>query len=383
MRVVTYTGLNELPRKYDDLFAAAGDRSLYKSRAWFECMFDKARDPGDRFRLYGAEPDDGSTPRGLLICRTPGDPKPFEKGRVLATFDNNYVLLGGPVLLPDQEDPAAVINALISVIAGERPRWDMISIKALLRGSPDYDALVAGFRANGYVIHAYFEYGNWHEPTEGRTFQKYREGRGKGIRKTVSYLTRKFFRSDSAEFRLVDDLEGFDRALADYETVYAASWKAAERYPDFLPRFLRASAANGSLRLGNLYLDGRPVATQLMFLVGGKATIYKTAYDETIDDTLSVGSVLQYKMLEHFFGLDGVDEIDFGIGDEDYKVKWVSKRRENWGLVAYSPRTPRGIQGIFRNIVAPRLFGAIKSPGGLLGKRVASRAGQGNSERSQ
>lgn len=46
-----------------------------------------------------------------------------------------------------------------------------------------------------------------------------------------------------------------DSAIADYELVYAASWKVPEPYPRFLPGLIRTCARMGWLRLGLLYVE--------------------------------------------------------------------------------------------------------------------------------
>jgi len=40
-----------------------------------------------------------------------------------------------------------------------------------------------------------------------------------------------------------------------------------------------------------------------------------------------------------------VHEIDYLTGDDTYKKDWMSHRRERWGIIAFNPRTPRGLLG--------------------------------------
>ena len=131
-------------------------------------------------------------------------------------------------------------------------------------------------------------------------------------------------------------------AIAAFKEVYGASWKEEEAHPAFIERLIRDCAAQGTLRLANLYLEERPVATWLVICAQGTGILLKTAYDETLPGKLSVGGVLTLKIMRHLIDVDRVQRIDFGIGDEDYKSKWMSHRRERWGIMAYNRRSPKG-----------------------------------------
>ena len=127
----------------------------------------------------------------------------------------------------------------------------------------------------------------------------------------------------------------------------------------------RACAAEGALRLGILHLDGAPIAAQIWIVWSGKATLYKLAHDRR-HDRLSPGTVLTMHMIERVIDVDRAAEVDFGVGDDPYKRRWASARRERWGLMAFEPRTARGMIGILRHVVGrkvKRLTSAYVSPG--------------------
>jgi CelD/BcsL family acetyltransferase involved in cellulose biosynthesis len=54
--------------------------------------------------------------------------------------------------------------------------------------------------------------------------------------------------------------------------------------------------------------------------------------------------------MQHVIDVDRVREIDYLIGDEPYKQDWMSHRRERWGIVAYNPRTLKGMAGAANEI---------------------------------
>jgi CelD/BcsL family acetyltransferase involved in cellulose biosynthesis len=72
-----------------------------------------------------------------------------------------------------------------------------------------------------------------------------------------------------------------------------------------------------------------------------RAEIYKVAYDEAFKQ-LSPGTALTAKLMQHVIDIDGVDEVDYLIGDDPYKKSWMGARRERWGIEAIRPAHPIG-----------------------------------------
>ena len=72
--------------------------------------------------------------------------------------------------------------------------------------------------------------------------------------------------------------------------------------------------------------------------------MYKTAYTPDYQQ-FSVGAVLLLYTVRHLLDHDGIEEIDFGIGDEPYKQEWATQRRESWSLIGYNRATLVGGAG--------------------------------------
>ncbi len=93
------------------------------------------------------------------------------------------------------------------------------------------------------------------------------------------------------------------------------------------------------------------------------AYIYKLAYDPEFAD-FQVGTLLTMHMFEHVLDRDRVRCIDFLSGDDEYKARWMSSRRERKGLEVIRRSTPLGAA-----IVVRRRLGALR-------RRLRSQAGQ-------
>ncbi|MFI4982229.1 MAG: GNAT family N-acetyltransferase, partial [Nevskiales bacterium] len=145
-----------------------------------------------------------------------------------------------------------------------------------------------------------------------------------------------------------------DTAIADFIAVYQRSWKQPEPYPDFIGSLCRMAAARGWLRLGILSQQDRPIAAQLWLVRNAKASIYKLAYDQA-ESRFSPGSILTATLMEHVIEQDGVKEVDYLTGDDNYKKDWMSDRRERRGIIAFDPRTLHGLLAAARHFGAKRI----------------------------
>ena len=129
-------------------------------------------------------------------------------------------------------------------------------------------------------------------------------------------------------------------AWADYETVYAASWKPQEGSPAFLRAFAEQEGAAGRLRLALAYAENRPVAAQFWTVEGSTAFIHKLAHIEEAKP-LSPGTTLSAALLEEVIDRDKVALVDFGTGDDPYKRDWMESIRPRYRLDCLDPGNPR------------------------------------------
>lgn len=206
--------------------------------------------------------------------------------------------------------------------------------------NPD-SLLPAAFRAAGWIVRTSAGPTDWDIDVGGENFDSYWNARPGQLRSTARRKA-KAAALDIAVHRR------FDAATwADYETVYASSWKGEEGSPAMLRALAEQEAAAGTLRLGIAKRDGKPVAAQLWLIEGGVATIHKLAYDEA-EKAHSPGTLLSAAMFRSAIDEDRVERIDFGTGDDGYKRDWMERRRDLVAMTAFNPRSARGLAGAAR-----------------------------------
>ncbi len=202
----------------------------------------------------------------------------------------------------------------------------------------DQGPLRQAFRDAGWITFPKPFAVNWRIDTTGLDFDAYWAKRPARLRNTA----RRRARGAELDLEVHDRFD--ERAWADYETVYRASWKPEEGSFPFLRALAEQEGAAGTLRLGIARSNGAPVAAQLWLVENEEAVIHKLAYAEDAK-AMSPGTLLSMAMFRHVLDKDHVKAIDYGTGDEGYKADWMEEKRTLWRLAAYNPRTLKGLIG--------------------------------------
>ena len=347
-RIRTYKDLDSLPDTYATAFEQGEAHSFYLTIPWYQCLARTVLDPSEEARIYVAEHETESTiPVGLMATRCTGAGGKRFAARRLSGLSNFYSMEYAPVVRPTVVPYTGIVDSIIAEICREEPPWDILDFDPVHRDSPSFSALVGALCKARMFVYTYYRFGMRYEVTAGKTSAAYMQERPSFLLNTYRRKLKKLKKEHEFRFELTTGEPGLERAMADYERIYSSSWKAPENYPEFIPTLMRTCAQAGSLRLGLIYVDGEPAAAQLWIVGGGRATIYKLAYDERFAP-LSVGTILTVKLMEHVIDVDRVHEVDFGSGDQSYKKEWLPRRREYWGIMAFNPRTVRGVLAAIR-----------------------------------
>jgi CelD/BcsL family acetyltransferase involved in cellulose biosynthesis len=348
MRFRGYSSWVDLPACYDALFARAGVQDFCLSRVWFEALGATILGQGEQLSIASIETD--RSPPVLLAClvgrHREHDPA-FLGARSFSSLSNYYTLRFAPLV--DGGEGRAALLALIEGLRARRPRYAVLHFEPLAADAALSDDLAAALRGAGLVTRRYVRFGNWYDDTCGLSFRDYLAQRPAALRNTYRRNSTRLARAGALQLVVVRDGGALADALAEYEQVYAASWKRTEPYPAFIRRLAGGLADAGTLRLALLRLGECPIAAQIWIVGQGTATLYKLAHDRAFD-ALSPGTVLTMRMLERLLDEERVSEVDLGAGDDPYKRLWATQRRERVGLVGFDPLTWRGAMGALRHL---------------------------------
>jgi hypothetical protein len=221
-----------------------------------------------------------------------------------------------------------------------------------LSGLPtaDADSLAQAFRQAGWQVRRTQSDVNHVLPLEGRDYETYLASRPGKLRTTLKRKSSKV---------VTRVLTHFDAEVwAQYESIYAESWKPEEGSPAFLRAFAQAEGTAGRLRLAVAYAaddpQGPALAAQMWTVEGGTAFIHKLAHRESAKP-LSPGSVLSAALFRHVIDVDRITLVDFGTGDDPYKRDWMEQVRPRWQLDLMRAEAPANWPILIRQAVIPRL----------------------------
>jgi CelD/BcsL family acetyltransferase involved in cellulose biosynthesis len=246
----------------------------------------------------------------------------------LSGLANWYSFRLRPISSPGS-DAAGLLTAIARDLARQSPR---VTLSGLPQEDGTADLTEAAFRKAGWIALREACDTNHVLHLAGRGYDEYFAGRPGPLRTTLKRKTGK------VETCI---LKHFDAEIwADYEDIYAESWKPSEGSPDFLHAFTQAEGTAGRLRLGMAYAEGRAVAAQMWTVEGGTAFIHKLAHREEARP-LSPGTVLSAALFRHVIDEDKVGLVDFGTGNDGYKRDWMEEVRPRYRLEMLRPGAPR------------------------------------------
>ncbi len=226
-------------------------------------------------------------------------------------------------------------------------QWHSLVLQPM--AEEDIFLIKAALKKAGLISVPFFCFANWYVELNGRSFEMYFSQLSSRVKNTVTRKMKRFNNLEGTELVLIIDETGLKKAIADFETVYALSWKEAEPYPDFMKGLMQAAAGEGALRLGIAYLNEQPIAAQFWIVADNTASIYKLAYDEAYK-SLSIGSILTATLMRHVIDVDKVASVDYLSGDDAYKREWMSHRRERWGMTVFNIRTLNGFYAMLKAV---------------------------------
>ena len=298
-------------------------RTPFDRLAWW-CALHELCLPGEQPLLALA--NEGEMRCALALMHRPGS-------RQLRSLANWYSFWARPVFANGGE---ALLPALARDLVRKARR---ISLAPL--APADAARVAEAFNAAGWTVNVQQIDVNHRVDLAGRSFADYWAERPGRLRETV----RRKGAKGAVTLRIAERFDPTD--WADYEAVYAQSWKPEEGSPAFLRCFAQNEGQAGTLRLGLAHIAGKPVAAQLWTVEHGTAYIHKLAHVEDAK-THSPGTLLSHALFARAIDRDRVSTIDFGTGDDAYKRDWMEHLRPLLRLDMHRPLDPRSWPHLLR-----------------------------------
>ncbi len=332
MKFIFYSDWSQLPQSADALFEGAAKQSLFFTREWFETLSATMVEDGQSLLLFGVIDD------GRLLALLPL----IGSGDRWQSYSHRYSSLFS--LLMVEGIPTEALVCLAEGLS----QFASHSLQLSPVAEDDSNLLMLGqvLESLGYECHQHFLFYNWIHRTGHQSFDEYMAARPAQLRNTITRKQRKLEREHKFKLQLFKGDE-VQQGLKDYYAAYSASWKANEQYVDLLDALAINLAVPGWTRLAILTIEGKAAAAQLWFVVQGKASIFRLAYDEQWKH-YSPGSILTAYLMRYVIDEDKVEEIDFLTGNEAYKQDWMSGRRQRLKLLFVKPPKP---QSAFRRLM--------------------------------
>lgn len=330
MKFVCYTDWAQLPESANALFEKGARENMFFSRPWYENLVATTLESNQAMLLACVVEKNTVLTILPLIKESDGN---------WESLSHSYSSLYSLLLYKEEQSESERSEIFVCLARG----LSQLSFRSLrLKPFDEHDNNILGLQqameAVGFSCHRGFRFFNWSYAVQGETFEQYMGKRPGRVRSTTVRKQRKLEREQESEIRLYVD-QDIQQAIADYNAVYKASWKAHEQCGILMDGLVERFAKQGWLRLAVLYIQNQPAAAQLWFVVHGKASIFRLAYDEAWKQ-YSPGSILTRYLMEYVIKTDKVSEIDFLTGNERYKQDWMSERKARFELVCANVHKP-------------------------------------------
>lgn len=309
---------------------------------WFAILAATTLGAGEKASVLALVDDDGQVKSAVPVV-TAG-------GRVIRGLTSPFTTLFCAPL--GDHAHARLLGRKVAAAADGRLRFD-----ALDGGDPALSAFAAGLAEGGLVVTRFRHFANWFERTGN--FADYWERRGSRLKATVKRKSAPLMREGRLAFDEVERTGDWRQGAVIYNEIYARSWKPAEPHPLFMDALLETMGPHGTARLVIARIDGKPVAAQVWLVQQARATIFKLAHDPAFDRH-SPGTLLMHWFLGRLHQLGGVEEVDFGRGNDAYKQEWLSSRRDRDGILAANPRRLKGLVTIATDMLPAKFVRILR-----------------------
>jgi CelD/BcsL family acetyltransferase involved in cellulose biosynthesis len=215
-------------------------------------------------------------------------------------------------------------------------KWDIIDLQSIPEEDGLSQKLMDVLDKINFNKLEYFCFGNWYSDEIQCSSDIYFKNRSKNLRASIKKNFRNARDKGNLRFEMITQEDEIEKNMNRYFEVYSRSWKKGERVgPDFLTELIKYASSEGWLRLGLVSLNDITIGVGFAIVCNRFAYFEKVAFDQNYEE-VGAGSIWLSEMIKHVIDVDKVKVIDLLRGDDDYKKRWVEKRRERKGILIFN-----------------------------------------------
>jgi CelD/BcsL family acetyltransferase involved in cellulose biosynthesis len=325
-------GLARLEPEWRRLADSVAEPLVFATPAWALAWW-RHFGGGRRLHLAGARRD------GRLVALAPLCTTSRGGLRVREFLGSEEADTGGLLLAPGEEALAAALARF--VVAGA---WDLLDLWCVPEGSVTARALHEALAAGGVRYETTTLTVN---PVLDVRPDEWSAGASRSMLKDLARQRRVLGREGKLEVVFPADAAEVEAGLEDLRGFHQTRWSGQGELSRLqLPSYwawVRGIALEalrqGWLYLPRLTLDGRLLATGLYFLYGRRLFYWMGAHDHAFARH-SPNMLLTLAMIEQLRVTGAADVLDFGRGDEWYKLRWTQSAFALQRIMAW-----RGLRG--------------------------------------
>lgn len=235
----------------------------------------------------------------------------------------------------DDRIRSEMVSVILHYFSKINRDWDIIDLQSIPEEEGTLQHVINTVDKSGFKKNEYCCFGNWYSDGIQYSSDIYFKNRTKNLRASIKKNVRNARNKGKLKFEMIIHEGDIEKNVNRYFGVYSRSWKRGEKVgPNFLIDFIKYAGKEGWLRLGLVSLDNVTIGVGFAIVCDGFAYFEKTAYEKNYED-VGAGSIWLTEMMKYVIDVDKVSAIDFLRGDDQYKRRWVSKRRERKGLIIF------------------------------------------------
>ena len=189
--------------------------------------------------------------------------------------------------------------------------------------------------------------------------ERYRDGLSAKLLREIRRRRRRLEDRGAVTLAVEDGAVGLERLLQKGLELEAAAWKRAtgtsiDSRGDtaaFYRDVADWAAKRGTLRLGFLKVDERPIAFDFALEEGGVHYLLKTGFDPDARD-LGPGIMMRWEMIARAFSR-GLTSYEFLGQDEEWKLRWTAATRERLRSDVFPPSPAGRMSRAWRTALRP------------------------------